>query len=317
MDEYKAPVVAAWRAGTGRVLCYTGEADGKFVGPMAKWKEAGDYYVSLARWAVGPAGPLADNMQVTQEVRNGVSLVRLHLDPDRKGEVFTGLPRVTVLRSRGGGGPRSEALSLRWEGPDTLAASIPLRGTETLLTTVHVPGQPAVRLPPVCLPYSPEFQPVERDLGLAALERLGLATGGKERVELPGTWKELPRLPRLVTPGPWLAVAALVLLLLEVLERRTGLLSREGRRFGRLVGQTVTAGKRWRIAEPSQPAEAPATPVAPVRPSQPVRPTVAELLPAPAAPSAPAPAPAPPPKRGDLLDAIRQAKRRSRERTES
>ena len=28
-DEYKAPVVASWNAGNGRVLCYLGEADGK------------------------------------------------------------------------------------------------------------------------------------------------------------------------------------------------------------------------------------------------------------------------------------------------
>ena len=28
VDEYKAPVVAAWQAGAGRALCYTGEADG-------------------------------------------------------------------------------------------------------------------------------------------------------------------------------------------------------------------------------------------------------------------------------------------------
>ncbi|MCX5653389.1 MAG: hypothetical protein NTY65_01890 [Planctomycetota bacterium] len=39
-DEYTAPLVAAWQAGAGRVLCYSGEADGQFTGP-------------------GPGGPLA------------------------------------------------------------------------------------------------------------------------------------------------------------------------------------------------------------------------------------------------------------------
>ena len=33
-DEYKAPVVASWNAGNGRVLCYLGEADGKFSGDV-------------------------------------------------------------------------------------------------------------------------------------------------------------------------------------------------------------------------------------------------------------------------------------------
>src|SRR5262249_520132 len=30
LDDYRAPVVAAWRAGAGRVLCCTSEADGKY-----------------------------------------------------------------------------------------------------------------------------------------------------------------------------------------------------------------------------------------------------------------------------------------------
>ena len=35
VDEYRAPVTAAWQAGSGRVLCYTGEADGKYAGAIA------------------------------------------------------------------------------------------------------------------------------------------------------------------------------------------------------------------------------------------------------------------------------------------
>ena len=69
----------------------------------------------------------------------------------------------------------------RWTGPDTLAVELPLHGGETSLATVAIPGQHPVSLPPVCLPYSPEFQPPVGSEGTAALERLGRATGGKER----------------------------------------------------------------------------------------------------------------------------------------
>jgi hypothetical protein len=228
-DEYQAPVVAAWQAGLGRVLCYTGEADGKYTGPIARWPDVGEFFTSLARWTAGETGDLKGNMLLTQEVKNGVALVQLHLDPERKGEPFAGLPRVTTLRAEVNQKPRAEQAVLQWTGADTLAAAIPLHGTETAVTTVEVPGQGPVALPPVCLPYSPEFQPADGKTGLAALERLARATGGKERVDLAGIWNELPRQPRLVELAPWLLAAAVVLLLVEVLERRTGLLARRAR----------------------------------------------------------------------------------------
>jgi Mg-chelatase subunit ChlD/uncharacterized membrane protein len=223
-DEYKAPVAASWRAGAGRVVCYTGEADGKYAGDMARWERVGDYYTSLARWVAGPSGPLGEGMLLTQEVKDGVNLVQLHLDPERKGESFTTLPPAVTLRSLQGEAPRSARANLRWTGADTLAIDVPLGGTETTLTMVEVPGYGPVALPPVCLPYSPEFKPDHNERGLQALEKLSRSTGGKERLELASIWQDMPGQPRLVPMTRWLLAAVLVLLLLEVLERRTGLL---------------------------------------------------------------------------------------------
>src|SRR6185436_8612549 len=76
------------------------------------------------------------------------------------------------------------------------------------------------------LPYSPEYRPVESDEGVLAMERVAQATGGRERVDLAGIWKELPKQPRLIDLTPFLLGVAIVLLLLEVLERRTGMVSR-------------------------------------------------------------------------------------------
>src|SRR6185369_2692902 len=115
--------------------------------------------------------------------------------------------------------PETTRGNLRWTGADTLSMEIPLTGTETTLTTVEVPGYGPVPLPPVCLPYSPEFKPDQNDRGLATLERLGRSTGGKERVEVAGIWKDLPRVPRMIPIGRWLLGLALGLLLVEVLER--------------------------------------------------------------------------------------------------
>src|SRR4030095_15808022 len=112
-DEYKAPLVASWQAGSGRVLSYLGEADGQYAGAMAGWKDAGDFFNSLARWVAGDAGGLPGNMLLTQDVRNGVARMDLHLDPERDESgaaslSLNQLPNVTTLRGVAGSKPSSE-----------------------------------------------------------------------------------------------------------------------------------------------------------------------------------------------------------------
>jgi hypothetical protein len=297
LDEYKAPVVAAWNAGAGRVLCYTGEADGEYTGAMAKWKDVGDFYTSLARWTTGQQGPLSDGMVVTQEVKNGVDIVELHLDPRRQGDAFTALPKVNTLRALPGAVPRVEKATLRWTGADSLGIEVPLQGSETALTTVEIEGQPPVALPPVCLPYSPEFKPTDNDTGLVALDKLARATGGKERVEVAGIWKELPRHPRLISLTPWLALAAVVVLLLEVLERRMGVLTQVQRFSWDREKAPTAARRRWFARRPR---------LAPLAAKE-----------APPEVSAPVLAPRPLPsveEKTDVLDALRQARQRLRGR---
>ncbi len=229
MDEYQAPVTAAWQAGSGRVLCYTGEADGRFAGAMAGWSSAGEYFASIARWVAGDANNLPGNMVLTQEVKNGISIIQLHLDSetgkDYSMSALPELPKVTTLRGAARSKPVSEKAEMRWISADTLEATFPLRGNETALSTVEIAGAGRVVLAPVALPYSPEFKPVSSEEGQKALARLAQATGGKERIELSGVWKDLPLKPRLIQLTPWLLMLALTLLLLEVLERQTGLVT--------------------------------------------------------------------------------------------
>lgn len=273
-DEYTAPVVAAWQVELGRVLCYLGEADGTYAGPIVRWRGVGDYFTSLARWTTGAAGDASDSFVVTQEVRKGLERVRLQLDPHRKDEPFAGqLPQLTVLRTRPGSHPRTEKTSLHWAGADELVAELPLRGEETALATVSIPDRRPLSLPPVCLPYSPEYAPDEDERGPRTLELLARATLGRERVELPVVWKELPRQVRLLPLAPYLLAAALLLLLLEVLERRTALLSKQGRLVLRL-SRTATGAKgglferRPSVAAPPPPEPTMQLPKVPVAPAE-------------------------------------------------
>ena len=261
VDEYKAPIVAAWQAGIGRVLCYTAEADGAHTGPIADWKDVGNFLTSLVRWTAGDSENLPGGMLITQRVRDGINTVQLHLDPEREGEVFRQLPTVKVLRGVVGETPSIDETKLSWTSADTLAVDIPIHGSETVLTTVQIPGGGNISLPPVCLPYSPEFKPAHAESGLTTLERLAKATDGKQRINLGEIWDDLPRQPRLISLQPWLLIAALLLLLLEILERRTGLIStRHGRRFVEAVSQRIPRRERTATQVTAPPSEEEMTP---------------------------------------------------------
>ena len=299
LDEYKAPVIAAWQAGTGRVLCYTGEANGTYTGEIANWKDFGNMFTSLVRWTAGDSGNLPDGMMLTQKVRSGMGLIQLHLDPEREGELFRNPPSVTVLRGIVGERPTVSKTKLSWTSADTLAVDVPIHGSETALVTVEVPGAGTVSMPPICLPYSPEFNPAPDESGLAALERLAKASGGKSRVNLGGIWDDLPRNPRLIGLTPWLLIGALFLLLLETLERRTGLFS--VKRMGRVaeaISQRLPR-KADRATQTTSPAMAKTAPTEPAQPesSQPSsEPDISE-------------------ERDGMLDALNQARRRANGRT--
>jgi Mg-chelatase subunit ChlD len=308
-DEYNAPVVAAWQAGSGRALAYTGEADGQFAGAFANWAQAGEYFTSLARWTAGGANGLPNDMLLTQEVKNGVSLIQLHLDPETVGTdkalPLTTLPQVTTLRGVPGAKPVSDQSEMRWVAADTLEVAVPLQGAETALSAVEVPGYGRVTLAPVTLPYSPEFKPAEAARGAETLAQLAQATGGQERLDLGGVWQALPRRLRLVELAPYLLLLAAILLLLEVLERQTGLLSQ--RAWPLLAEARVRLPQRkWR--QRGSPRSAEPAPV----PSEPL--TNLPLVDAPI--SAPAPVTDLKASAGEpLKDALAQARERARAKT--
>ena len=231
-DEFKAPVCAAWRVGAGRVAVYTGEADGKFSGPMGQWAGIGHFLSSLSRWV---AVQEPKEFAVTQEVEDGVCRVRVHLAPDRAQAGFGKTPSVSVLQGAAGRNPQAQLYSMHWEDADTLVASVPMRGDATTLCSVGLEegadGKATrLQLPPVLLPYPPEYalHLGGAKAGAQTLERLSQWTGGVARDVLDGIWKDIPRHPRVHGLAPWLLISAIVLLLLEVLERRTGVLSSFG-----------------------------------------------------------------------------------------
>jgi len=311
-DDYKAPVVAKWYAGSGRVLCYTGEVDGEFARPMADWDQVGHFYSSLARWTAGEVGELPASMMLTHKVRRGNLVVDLLLDPERDSDPFTGQPKVALLRGLPGGTPSASEAQLNWVEADKLSLEIPLTGKETVIANVEIPGFKRQSLAPVCLPYSEEFKPLPTDTGKRNLAALARATGGEMRLDLASVWKTLPKRPRYIEFAQWLVLAALLVFLAEILERRTGLIG--GRKQ-----QVATAGsaaegqtKRWRPgrqAEKKTKEHKPTRKPAKAKPD-PAKPTP-EVIPAAASTAAPQPEK----KKSGTMDALRAARKRADDRT--
>jgi hypothetical protein len=275
-------------------------------------------------------------MLLTQEIRDGVCFVQLHLDPERKAEPFSNLPRVKILHGLPGAAPAKETVALEWKNADLLEAAIPVAGRETVLNTVEISGtgilpvnsngsdthgQDAhataytVTLPPVCLPYSPEFAPDQPGRGEAAMAQIAMTTGGNAREEIPKIWGDLPVKSRYVELAPWLLVAGTILFLLEVLERRTGWLSRL---FGRKAivkveteeaeaSEAAPARKPvfpWLVRKPARSATAPAA--VKIKTAAPITTTTAE----------PKPAPEKSASTESAIDALRKARERAQRRTE-
>ncbi|MCL2624774.1 MAG: hypothetical protein FWD31_14015, partial [Planctomycetaceae bacterium] len=140
-----------------------------------------------------------------------------------------------------------ETVEMHWVDPDTLEAVLPLIGEETLIATLSLQDRAAtspVTLSPVCLPYSPEFRPVEPGQGRDALAQLAETTQGRERIDLSQSWASLRRVPRSFDLTKWLLFVGMLCFLVEILQRRTGLVVAYWQRFVALLAQLLRL-KQW------------------------------------------------------------------------
>lgn len=315
-DEYAAPLVATWHAGLGRVAVYTGEADGKFTGPIASWEQFGDLLSSLTRWIAARDRKLPDTLLARQRLENGTLLVELMLDPERPEESLSTEPKVNVLLGQPGQSPRQIELQMRYTAPDTLAAEVPLSGTQVAVATLDLGPTGTATLPPARLLYSPEYLPNSRD-GIETLRGLADLTQGQARSELGMIWDDLIPIDRFQSIAHWLWLAAVVVLLLEVLERRTSWVSQ----------LMLSVGKHRVAAKATATVEADSSESEVKSRQRRRKKKVNPLIDNPIPQSAPAKkqdgaSPETPPasspseqEQGDLLSALDQAKRRADKRT--
>jgi len=222
-DEDRAPFAATGLYGLGRTVAFCAEADGRYTGPFAKDPGAAPFLTSLVTWMTASDDEGADYM-ITQEIRNGSHYAALELDPARTSDPFRTTPVLTAVFCDDSGRTETRRYPLAWDGPDRLAAEVPLPGGTVVLGSIQWDNARPHPLVPVELPYSPEFNPNQTSgRELAELLR---ASGGRERIAVEEIWDDIPKRLRAFPLTPIFCLVAVLLFLFEIAERRFLLLGR-------------------------------------------------------------------------------------------
>jgi hypothetical protein len=187
-DEYKAPVLAFWHRGLGRVAALTAEVDGRYSRRLNAWGDFPDFTVGLGRWLLGGDPP--SGVQASVERQGGQGIIRVELDPGRTrggaGDVRAATATIVAPGSSAGEAP--QRLTMAWVGEDTLEARFPIQKSGIYLGAVQLAGGAVLPLGPLSLPYSPEFEPRQDPKeGQKTLSEMARVTGGNERT----TWDDV------------------------------------------------------------------------------------------------------------------------------
>ncbi|MGK0483889.1 MAG: putative membrane protein [Planctomycetota bacterium] len=256
LDDYKAPVFAFHARGLGRVAAFTGQVGGRRGAGLEGWPGFSPFFVTVSRWLSGVEAPEGVFASVTREGRNAVLSVEFDPDADA-GELGEAL---TASVSSGG---RSVPVTLERVSPTRFEASYPLTSGEVAMSTVRIErGAKAavgVSMPPVVLPYSPEYErsPDPR-AGERLLRRVASRSGGLMNVATSDIFRgpRGARIWRLLTGE--LMVLALVLLLLEIAGRRLDLWGQVRMPVRKATPKAASAAPRTRKEAPKTTSPTPA-----------------------------------------------------------
>jgi hypothetical protein len=276
-DEYKAPVLAFWNRGLGRVASLTVEVDGEYSRRLNAWKDFHAFAIGLGRWLLGGEPP--SGVQASIERQGGQGIVRVELDPDRKrgGAEDVRAASARVVPPGGSASAVPQRLALSWVSDNMLEARFPLQRPGLYLGAVQLGNGVVLPLAPLSLPYSPEFEPrPDPEEGPNTLREIARITGGLERT----TWDDVFSASRLrhrevrdlVIP---LTLLLIVLHVIEIGGRRL-LLFAAAREWLRAV-RFPRPRPAWFRPRPGAPAAEDVRPAASAHPSVTPKPTESPL----------------------------------------
>ncbi len=253
-DEFHAPLFAFGYQGLGRSAIFAAQIGGSDGSEIVAWSEFSAFATTVARWLVGTEEPSDVFVDTSRQGRD--ASIRIELD--ETAPVQPGLARLAANLTAPDGTTRR--ISLLRTGPAEFEARVPLRGEGSLVGTVELGAGRSMPLPPLTLPYSPEFERIGDDRrGERLLARIATESGGQVGSSVAeafagkrqgSAWRPLTR---------ELAIAAILLLLVEIAGRRLGAWESLG---ARLRQRAQPAGERKAETQTERPAMAPASPPA-------------------------------------------------------
>lgn len=261
-DEYRAPWAAFWYRGLGRSAAVTMEVAGEYTGEFGRWSFYDEFLINHARWLMGGNSTSDVYIDLKREGQN--ALVTVELDPNRLAGLAKKPPKLFVVPP---GLEREPALlpDFRWTGPYTLEARFRMDQTGTYRTPVESPNGELTRGPAVTLPYSPEAAPrPQGETGRQILAELAELTGGKSRADVLSILADPPSSARMRPLLPYLLIAAIVLVVVEIAGRRLSLWKRSPASSADAVTElsldpALSYKERWFSRKRKQPVEPVAT----------------------------------------------------------
>lgn len=247
-DEYMAPLVAHARRGIGRTAAVSFPLGGKYSEKIRAWPQYGDFVQTITQWLMGDRLPPGIGLRHRLD---GTRLtIDLLYDTDEWAEKFAiRPPRIKLLDGEASGVPYEVAWKRIAPGRFSLTRDLE---EGTLVRGAVQTGEYAIPFGPVIVGSSTEwaFDPDR----LAELRSVSAQTGGRELLDLSQAWLRPPVIHSADLRIP-LAVAALLLVLLDALVTRTG---------WRLPLPASGAGKTARTGRPANsPPEKQPSPTAP------------------------------------------------------
>ncbi len=253
------PLLAQWQYGLGRSVAWTSDATGRWAREWVPWDGFAPFWNQAVRWTFG--GRAAGGLDATITLDGETA--RLSVDAQRDGEFLNGLALAANVVAPDGA---TQTIPLRQVGPGQYEGAFTPTGEGAYFVGVGTTddetsgsGRPSAvgglkTTAGWVLGYSPEYAALDGNPDLLAA--LAAQTGGRVLVpaDVAAAFEHnLAAAPAAQPIWPWLTLAAVLLLPLDVAARRLTLTRRDwARLWARVTSYERRATSEEKVAEPER-----------------------------------------------------------------
>jgi len=210
-DEDKAPLLASWQKGLGRVVAIPFPLAGDHANSVKSWPQYGAFVKTVVQWVRRPQAPTG--ISLSEEQVGGTAQIVLRYAPEWESEIGINPPEAVIASSQ-----IKDPQQTAWSrvGPGRFTITRELFPGEVIHGATRI-GNYTIPFGPITNPRSPEydFDPDQ----YRTLKEISEISGGIERISLDGIWEKSAEYFWYPLQISCIAVA-LILLLVDVLLSR-------------------------------------------------------------------------------------------------